>query len=152
MSSASHSTIFNVPHDSKGSHEIICKRSRNHVVRLLIPDDDLFKMMPNHKINLQPRAFGTMIHKPRDSSLDVPSLDNDDIFFPPKELLLDESQFVYNTPKPTSRQSLYSKALKAPRLMPLDTLKIPSLGQVKEVPNLPIPHLVVNSSLHRRKV
>ena len=115
MKLASHSTNFDLRRrDSNSLQRIICSHNN---ARLQIPDGDLFKMAPIHKIKLQPRP-STITRKSNDSRQSVACSDDHgdgDTLFQSKKFLLDQSQFVYNTPKPSSsNQSLYIEAPKAP--------------------------------------
>jgi hypothetical protein len=64
-----------------------------------------------------------------------------------KDSLLTENQFVYSTPKLTSRQSIYGKPAGQPGL--LMDLMMPPLGEA--VAAVSIPPLMPNPRLKRRE-
>lgn len=109
--------------------------------RPLMPDNNDLSRRQN-KFHLQPRKESG----PRFRSISRVSSDEPDTILLSKELLLDESQFLYRTPKPksSSRHSTYNRKLGGARV-PMDVLMMPSLGEA--VTGAPIPRLLANPRL-----
>jgi hypothetical protein len=95
------------------------------------------------KPSLQPRRESRF--KVHHSAVVTP--DDHSIVHPTKGSFLREDQFIFNTPKPPSRQSIFGKHL-GPSALPMDLLMMPPLGE--PVSGASIPKLVANPKLQRR--
>ena len=105
-----------------------------------MPDDnDLSRR--RMKSHLQPRRESRFKVRP---IAVVPSDDIETILLS-KESLLDESEFLYRTPKATSRQSIYNRQPGRARI-PMDLLMMPPLGEAAT--GAPVPRLVANPRLN----
>ena len=95
------------------------------------------------RLRLQPRTQSRF----KVRSTTVVPLDKEESILLSKESLLNVEEYVYHTPKRTSRNSTIDEC-RRPAAVSLDLLMMPQLSEA--VSEAPIPKLVVNTKLIRR--